>query len=217
MSVTLVKDLGTQFVSDKSKTKKRMGIYSCDFCGNHFKAMTANVNSGKTLSCGCYRIKKLKEALVTHGMTSHRLYETWKSMKNRCYRKGNKHYKDYGARGIFVCDEWKNNFQAFYDWSMENGYGEDLTIDRIDNQKSYSPKNCRFTDAYHQATNKRKPSSNTSGYIGVSFSKAQNKWASYLSIKGRRKHIGYFPDALSAAEARDAYIAEHNLPHTRSL
>jgi len=217
MTVTLIKDLGTHFISERSKTRKRMGLYSCDFCGTEFKAMTSNVKSGKTVSCGCYRLKKLREAIVKHGMTDHRLYETWKSMKNRCYRKGNKHYHDYGGRGITVCDEWLHDFQAFYDWSMVNGYADDLTIDRIDNNKGYCPSNCRFTDTYHQAVNKRKQSINTSGYIGVSFSKAHKKWVSYITVRGKRAYMGYFNNAIDAAKARDDYINAHDLPHTKSL
>ena len=76
-------------------------------------------------------------------------------MKDRCYRPGNNRYQYYGGRGIDVCEEWKNDFTAFYDWAMANGYKENLSIDRIDNDKGYSPQNCRWADAITQNKNRR--------------------------------------------------------------
>jgi len=75
-------------------------------------------------------------------------------MKTRCYNKNSAHYKRYGARGITICNDWLNSFKAFYDWSMNNGYAEDLTIDRKNNDGNYEPSNCRFITSYKQASNK---------------------------------------------------------------
>ena len=91
---------------------------------------------------------------IKHGLSNHRLYHIWSTMKQRCYNKKAPKYKDYGARGIRVCQEWLNDFQAFYNWAMDNGYKENLTIDRIDVDKGYSPGNCHWADVIEQNNNK---------------------------------------------------------------
>ena len=90
-----------------------------------------------------------------HGKTNTRLYEIWRAMKKRCYLHTHKYYKDYGGRGIKICDEWKNSFICFYNWSKENGYKEDLTIDRVDVNGNYEPSNCRWVTKQCQLRNKR--------------------------------------------------------------
>lgn len=83
-----------------------------------------------------------------------KLYRVWSTMKERCYNPNHIKYKNYGARGITICDEWKNSFKAFRDWAYANGYEEGLSIDRIDNNKNYEPSNCRWATMTQQANNK---------------------------------------------------------------
>lgn len=90
-----------------------------------------------------------------HGGKGTRLYRIWQMMKNRCHNPKTSRFPDYGGRGITVCDEWKDDFQAFHDWAMANGYEDHLTIDRKDNDKGYSPENCRWTTALVQGNNSR--------------------------------------------------------------
>lgn len=107
-----------------------------------------------------------------------RMYLIWFDMKRRCYQPQNKRYKRYGGRGIKVCDEWLENFQNFFDWSMENGYSDNLTIDRIDGDLDYSPNNCRWADVYEQANNRSNNHYIT--YNGVT--KTLKQWSDYLGI-----------------------------------
>ena len=89
----------------------------------------------------------------SHGMTHTRLYEIYKSMKYRCSCSSNSSYKGYGAKGLTVCSQWESSFLSFYNWSIKNGYKDDLTIDRINNDKGYSPENCRWVTQKEQCRN----------------------------------------------------------------
>lgn len=114
----------------------------CD-CGKHISVSSANI--GRTVnSCGCLRSENTSKMKTIHGNRNTKLYGVWCSMKSRCHNPNTKSYKTYGAIGIEVCREWREDFAAFYKWSVNNGYKEGLQIDRIDNQKGYEPSNCRW-------------------------------------------------------------------------
>ena len=115
----------------------------------------------------------------THGLRGSPLYITWANMKQRCYNPKDPHYKWYGARGIVVCDEWRDDFKAFYDWALSHGYKDGLTIDRIESTKDYSPDNCRFITMSAQQRNKS--SNKRIEYNGET--KSVQEWAEKLNIK----------------------------------
>lgn len=130
-------------------------IWECECdCGNKLNILGTNLHRGLTKSCGCIRREKSRERMTKHGKTNTRLFRIWQHMLSRCYTTTDSKYYCYGARGIYVCEEWKDDFEAFYNWAINNGYSEDLSIDRIDNDKGYSPENCRWADDIIQARNK---------------------------------------------------------------
>ena len=118
-------------------------VFRCS-CGEEFKARLSDVKRGSTKSCGCYQRQRTVETSTTHGLKKHPLYRVWTEMKRRCYDKKRMCYKYYGGRGITVCDGWISDFGAFYDWAINNGYEEWLTLDRTNNDGNYKPSNCRF-------------------------------------------------------------------------
>lgn len=125
----------------------------CD-CGNYKIASSSTLHNGTTTSCGCALLDHI-ESCKTHGKTHTRLYHIYAGMKSRCYNPNTKAYKYYGGRGITICEEWLEDFMNFYKWAMENGYSDELSIDRIDVNGNYEPSNCRWADATTQSTNKR--------------------------------------------------------------
>ncbi len=124
-------------------------------CGTERTVATANLKNGNSQSCGCLQRDKMSEMLTTHGATlavrgvrddqdTARLYRILQGMKDRCNRPGNPAYKRYGGRGIKVCAEWADDFQAFRTWAFAHGYANGLECDRIDPDGDYGPDNCRW-------------------------------------------------------------------------
>lgn len=151
-------------------------------CGNIKIAQKNSLINGATKSCGCLVGRKVKlKDNIPHNLRNTRIHRIWYVMKYRCDNKNYTSYKDYGGRGIKVCNEWKNfknGFINFHDWAMENGYKEDLSIDRINVNGNYEPSNCRWATDKQQGRNKRSRRDIT--YKGET--KCVSEWAEITGI-----------------------------------
>lgn len=142
------------YINPNSGQKVRKAKFLC-VCGDEFEALINQVKGEGTNSCGCCREGKIRKN-TKHGLKGLGIYAVWVSMKQRCYNQNHKQYKDYGGRGIMVCNEWRYDFKAFYNWVLVNGYKTGLTIDRRNNDGNYESSNCRFITRAENNRNKRK-------------------------------------------------------------
>lgn len=133
--------------------KERKFVCRCD-CGNEKKVKPTLLFMKKYVCCGL-NCKYHQEQYDGRG--NERIYRIWNGMRQRCHNPKSQGYKAYGARGIVVCDEWREDYQAFKSWALENGYADDLTIDRIDSDGNYTPSNCRWATRQQQRDNSRNP------------------------------------------------------------
>lgn len=143
----------------------------CD-CGNETIVRSSHLVRGDTKSCGCINY-------TANGFSDNRIYRIWKGIISRCYNKNSTSYRRYGKKGITICNEWKNNFMSFYNWSLNNGYKDNLSIDRINNKGNYEPNNCRWATAEEQANN-------TSQNVFISFNGEKltiAQWAHKIGIQ----------------------------------
>ena len=197
--------------------KENRALWRCKCeCGNEIVVPGKSLRTGNTRSCGCLVAdldrERNKKYIMKHGKTKDRLFHVWTSIKSRCQNPSATNYKYYGARGISVCDEWKNDFEAFYQWAMSQGYDPnakrgEFTIDRIDCNKGYSPDNCRLANCIQQANNRR-----NTRYITVDgVRRSQAEWARYY---GRGiaifRHMSV-EEAIDRIRAYERYKREHNV------
>jgi len=156
----LIKKIETR--KNKNRKWRRWALFLCLYCD---KEVERPYHSGlRDKSCGCSRYQISSTSKTKHGELKRgkdgkrepsRPFNTWEGMKARCYNKNHKSYKDYGGRGVKVCDEWKNDYLVFKTWALSNSYKEGLTIDRENNDGNYEPSNCRWVTIEEQAYNRR--------------------------------------------------------------
>lgn len=210
MTPKLIGETWRKYPTETSAQLVTYGLFECQYCGKEFETMVKSVKCGVTKSCGCLRGE-------LHGLGTNKFYHTWYNMIHRCTNPKNKRYKDYGGRGIRVCEEWLDikNFIAWAEATYPNTGG--MSLDRIDNDKGYSPENCTWSDKTTQAINQRKMKNNKSGYVGVSWDKGGRKWRVNIRISKKLIGLGSFLTKEEAVLARDNYIIENSLPHKLSI
>lgn len=181
--------------SENSRTR---WLCRCD-CGNEKIVRTEYLVRGRTKSCGCSSIEMQMESKGVTGKSKTRIYKIWVSMKKRCSTPKEKYYC---KKGIKVCEEWLSNFESFYKWSMQNGYNDKLSIDRIDNNGNYEPTNCRWVDFTIQNRNKSIQINNKTGCSGVYLYKELNKYRATIGLNRKKISLGLFNTLEEAINAR---------------
>ena len=201
------------YIDPKSHKKIPMVECKCD-CGNNLVVRLNALVSKNTQSCGCLATERQKEFATKHNYCGHLLYDVWSNMKDRCYNKNNRRYKHYGGKGVKVCKEWINDPKTFIEWALENDWYQGSYLDRRSNDGNYIPENCRFIDIHKSNQNTSLlRANNTSGFRGVCFDKARDKWISRIDVNGKTVNLGRFDNVEDAAKAYDNEIIKSNSEH----
>lgn len=177
---------------DKKWAKSRVFLCKCLECGKEYEKRLDDLRQGNTLMC---RSCNNKKTWTKHGLANHPIYHVFKDMHKRCEYEKHKSYKEYGARGIKVCKEWEDTEEGltnFYNWCMSHGYEKGLQLDRFNNNKGYSPDNCRFVTVSQNNFNRR----NVKGY-----GKRGNRWRAYIRKDGKMYEV-YCDTEEDAKEVR---------------
>lgn len=164
----------------------------CD-CGTITDVAGGHLRDGHTQSCGCYN----RDIITRHGMTNTRIHKIWDKMRDRCLNKNHMYYKNYGGRGISICDEWLV-FENFRDWAISSGYNDKLTLDRIDNNGNYCPDNCKWSTILEQNNNKN--NNRYLEYDGKIYTMAELSRKAKIPYGTFMKRLDYWGDVNLAVE-----------------
>lgn len=206
-TMKIVKDLGMKKPTENYYKKVRMAVFECCNCKQHFEAVVSTKSKTQKHCRLCNNVDKIKPN------RNHKLYRTWADTKHKLHAKENtSHYKTYVLKGITMCDEWLNSYNKFFEWAINNGWKEELTLDRIDNNKGYFPENCRWVNMNVQLANQNLKSTNTTGYKGVT-KLGENRFNSCIRYNNIVYTLGIYTSALEAAKAYDSFIKLMNFPH----
>lgn len=144
-------------IADQATAKGKNRKVTClCVCGKIIETILPKLKTGHTKSCGCQRVSANKIKSTKHGMSKHALDGVYSAMRARCENKNNVAYKNYGGRGISVCEEWQMDRNNFFTWALNNGWVHGLHLDRRDNDGGYSPDNCRFITQTENNRNKKR-------------------------------------------------------------
>lgn len=204
MNKILIKDLGVIQINPSDTRKRQAVLVACPTCNDQRVMTQNNYNTAKSTKC-------TKCRNILHNKSTSKYYSIWKMIKQRCYNEKCINYKYYGARGITMCDEWKNSFTTFESWILDTYPDtENLSIDRIDNNKGYSPDNCRMTTHVNQMNNQR-PRQNQSGYSCISLCKKSSNWVVRYDYNLKHTHVGSFKTLEEAVKALHQSLNDNNI------
>lgn len=197
---SVVGRLTVKSVAGRSKNGSKMWHCVCT-CGNTKDVISSSLNSGLVQSCGC-RYDEIKGTQkIAHGMSGTPTYQTWESMKQRCTNPNESFYHCYGGRGISICERWLNSFENFYADMGEKPAKH--SIERIDVNGDYEPRNCKWATASEQAFNIRITKANKSGRTGVYHDTQTGKWVAAITHNHTQYHLGSFADIQTATRVRE--------------
>jgi len=199
-----VKQISETYIKKENNRKKTCALFECPDCKNTFDREVKYVGK-RCVDCS-NRYSYIKNK---------RLHNIWAGMKARATNPTHRDYPRYGGRGIFICDEWKD-YKIFQDWALANGYDDNLSIDRINNNDGYYPNNCRWVTQHIQSANTRLiHKTNSTGYRGVCTYKG--RYRAKIQIDGKYISLGYSKCALECAYMYDKYVIENKLHNPTNI
>ena len=209
-TITIIKDLGMKPSRGSSNRSIRFAIFKCSDCASEFEAIVSQVKATRQTQCKSCSQK-------THGLSKSNLYQWYTNMMSRCYNINSDHYLAYGGHGVTVCKEWRDSFESFAKWALENGYKKHLELDKDIGSAElgispaiYSPSTCRFiTSEENNIHRKQLMRTNSTGYKGVTIHR--DKFKATINVETEFIHLGLWGSPLEAAKAYDYFIKSNSL------